>query len=114
MCLDFSRTSIGTVFFSGGTVMTMPAYITATALDQWEASAEHDRDRAQSWSVNPQTVLDLLPVLREAAAAVAPHPGEPHRFWTRCQRCGEPGMLNLSLFGPDERVEIRPVDEVVG
>jgi hypothetical protein len=34
------------------------------------------------------------------------HPDEPHEFRTTCLRCGEPGMLHVSLITPDETVTI--------
>ena len=42
----------------------------------------------------------------EVRAAQA-HYGEPHEFRTICRRCGEPGMLHVSIITPDERVDIR-------
>jgi hypothetical protein len=40
-----------------------------------------------------------------------PHPGQPHDFRTRCLRCGEPGVINLSLITPDESVNIEMRDD---
>lgn len=37
---------------------------------------------------------------------LAEHPGEPHVFSTACLRCGEMGMVHLSLITPNERVDI--------
>lgn len=44
----------------------------------------------------------------EHRSATAPHPGEPHDFRTTCTRCGETGMLVLSLITPDEQVRTEP------
>lgn len=49
---------------------------------------------------------DVLECLRTALDYRQPHPGEPHEFRATCSRCGEPGMVNLSIVAWDERVEV--------
>lgn len=72
---------------------------------EWQAtkwSGETDDDLDPSW----RTFRDG--VLRLAALSTTPHPGEQHEFRTNCRRCGEPGMLNISLIAPDETITIAP------
>jgi hypothetical protein len=55
-------------------------------------------------------IARLRNLARAALAADQPHGGEPHEFRAYCLRCGQPGMVNVSILAPGESIEIaRPV-----
>lgn len=60
------RTLLPAPITEGAAGVALPSYITGDVLDQWEASARADADKDEPWSVNPNTLLAILPVLRAA------------------------------------------------
>lgn len=82
---------------------TCPAQVAAAALNEHDAAAFAGIVSHQPWCAKR-----VDNALHNAIVSTRAHPGEPHRFGTSCIDCGAAGMVNVSIVGPDERVDITP------
>lgn len=61
---------------------------------------------ARASAATPATAERLAATTTDRVQA---HPGEHHTFRIECERCGQPGYLNVALVGPDERFAVQPL-----